>query len=82
MQIYGIKNKWFELEFAEKSKFEVERKFNREIWLKIEIKLKLKLSYNSKCKSNGKWWKIKMKTCNLTQSRARNDPTSCWIHGY
>ena len=26
--------------------------------------------------------RLKMKTRNLTQSRARNDPTNCRIHGY
>ena len=32
--------------------------------------------------SNAKWWKIKMKTHNLTQSRARNDPINCQIQGF
>ena len=76
------KIKWFGLEFAKKSKFKNERKFYHEIWLKTEIKLKLNLIYNSKCKSNAKWQKIKMKTRNLTQSRARNDPINRRIHGY
>ena len=72
----------FGLEFAEKSKFESERKFDRQIWLKTKIKLKLNLIYDSKNKSNAKWWKIKMKTGNLTQSHAQNDPINRRIHGF
>ena len=55
---------------------------HHEIWLKTKIKTKLNLIYDSKYKSNGKWWKIKMKTCNLTQIRARNDPINRRMHGY
>ena len=51
-------------------------------WFKTEIKLKLNLIYDSKCKSNAKWRKIKIKTHNLTQSRARNDPINRRIHGF
>ena len=53
-------------------------KFNRE----IDLKPKLNLIYYSKCKSNVKWWKIKMKIHNLTQSCARNDPINRRIHGF
>ena len=35
-----------------------------------------------KYKSNTKWRKIKMKTRNLTQSRARIDPINLRIHNY
>ena len=51
-------------------------------WFKLEIKLKLNLIYDSKLKSNAKWRKIKMKTCNLTRSRARNDPINRRIHDF
>ena len=51
-------------------------------WFKTEIKLKLNLIYNWELKSNAKWWKIQMKTRNLTQSRARNDPINRRMHGY
>ena len=44
--------------------------------------MKLNLIYDSKYKSNAKWWRIKMKTRNLTQSRARNDLINRRIHGY
>ena len=47
-----------------------------------ENDLKPKLNQNSKLKSNAKWWKIKMKTCNLTQSSPRNNPINCRMHGY
>ena len=51
-------------------------------WLKTEIKLKLNLIYDSKYKSEAKSWNIKMKTRNLTQSGARNDPINRRIHGF
>ena len=57
-------------------------KFVSWVWLKTEIKLKLNLIYDSKCKSNTKWWTIKMKTRNLTQSCAQNDPINRRIHGF
>ena len=38
--------------------------------------------YNSNCKSNAKGRKIMMKTCNLTQSRAQNDPINRRIQGF
>ena len=38
--------------------------------------------YDSKCKINVKWWKIKMKTRNLTQSSLRNDPINRRMHGF
>ena len=53
-------------------------KFDRE----IDLKPKLNLIYDSKLKSNAKWQKIKIKTHNLTQSRAQNDPINCRMHGY
>ena len=56
-------------EFAEKLKFEIERKFDHENDWKTKIKKKLNLIYNSKCKSNAKWWNIRMKARNITQSR-------------
>ena len=64
----------FGLEFAEKSRFEIEVEFDRKNNWKTKIKMKLNLIYYSKCKSNAKSWKIRMKTRNPTQSRARNDP--------
>ena len=36
--------------------------------------MKLNLIYDAKSKINTKWWKIKMKTNNLTQISLRNDP--------
>ena len=72
----------FGLQFAEKSRFEIEIEFERENDWKTIIKMKLNLIYNSKCKSNAKWWKIRMKTHNLTQSRARNDPINYRIQGF
>ena len=50
--------------------------------IKTEIKLKVNLIYDSKCKINTKWWNIKMKTRNLTQSSFRNDPIYCRMHGF
>ena len=58
------------------------RKFVSQKWLKTEIKMKLNLIYYSKCKIYTKWWKIKMKTCNLTQSSLRNDPINHRMHGF
>ena len=49
---------------------------------KIDLKLKLNLIDDSKCKSNAKWQKIKMKIRNLTQSHAWNDPINLQMHGY
>ena len=46
------------------------------------MKLKLDLIYDSKCKINTKWWKIKMKTRNLTQSSLQNDPINRRMHGF
>ena len=66
----------------EKSKFEIEIEIRSRNWLKTKIKLKLNLIYDSKYKYNAKWWNIKMKTRNLTQSHARNDLINWWIHGY
>ena len=76
------KIKRFGLEFMEKSNFEIEIQIWSRNWLKTKIKLKLNLIYDSKYKSNTKWWKIKMKTCTLTQSHARNDPINHRIHGF
>ena len=53
-------------------------KFDRE----NDLKLKLNLIYYSKCKSNAKWQKIKMKTRNLTQSSLKNDPINRRMLGY
>ena len=78
----GSKIKRFGLEFAEKSKFEIEIEFDRENDWKTEIKTKLNLIYDSKYKSNAKWWKIRMKIHNLTQSRTQNDPINPRIHGF
>ena len=50
--------------------------------IKTEIKLKLNLIYDSKCKINTKWWKIKMKTRNLTQNSLQNDPINRRMHGF
>ena len=44
----------FGLEFAEKSRFEIEIEFDRENDWKTKIKTKLNLIYDSKCKSNAK----------------------------
>ena len=44
--------------------------------------MKLNLIYDSKCKINTKWWKIKMKTRNLTQISLRNDPINRRMHGF
>ena len=49
---------------------------------KTEIKTKLNLIYDSKYQINTKWWKIKMKTRNLTQSTPWNDPINYRMHGY
>ena len=64
----------FGLEFMEKSRFEIEKEIRSRKVINTEIKTKLNLIYASKCKSNAKGRWIKMKTLNLTQSRARNDP--------
>ena len=57
-----------------------------EIWsqnnLKTEIKTKIKLIYDSKYKFNAKGRWTKMKTLNLTRSRARNDPINCRIQRF
>ena len=44
--------------------------------------MKLNLIYDSKCKINTKWWKIKMKTHNLTQISLWNDPINRRMHGF
>ena len=44
--------------------------------------MKLNLIYDSKCKINTKWWKIKMKTRNLTQISLRNDLINRRMHGF
>ena len=51
--------------------------------IKTETKLKLNLNliYDSKCKINTKWWNIKMKTSNPTQSSLQNDPINRRTHG-
>ena len=54
----------------------------RENDLKTEIKTKLNLIYYSKYKINTKWWNIKMKTRNLTQSSLGNDPINRRMHGF
>ena len=43
---------------------------------------KLNLFYYSKCKINTKWWKIKMKSRNLTQINLRNDPINRRMQGF
>ena len=50
--------------------------------LKTKIKMKLNLIYNAKNKINTKWWKIKMKTNNLTQISLRNDPINRRMQGF
>ena len=44
--------------------------------------MKLNLIYDSKCKINTKWWKIKMNTRNLAQISLRNDPINRQMHGF
>ena len=44
--------------------------------------MKLNLIYDSKCKINTKWWKIKIKTHNLTQISLRNDPINRRMQGF
>ena len=44
--------------------------------------MKLNLIYDSKCKINTKWWKIKMKKDNLTQISLLNDPTNRRMQGF
>ena len=50
--------------------------------MKTEIITKIKVIYDSICKANAKGRQIKMKTHNLTRSRARNDPINCQIQGF
>ena len=42
----------------------------------------LNLIYDSKCKINTKWWKIKMKTRNLTQTGFWNHLINRQMHGF
>ena len=65
-----------------KSKFEIEIEIRSQKLIKTEIKIKLNLIYDSKYKSNTRWWKIRIKTRNLTRSHARNDPINHWIQGF
>ena len=44
--------------------------------------MKLNIIFDSKCKINTKWRKIKMKTRNLTQSSLQNDPINRPMHGF
>ena len=44
--------------------------------------MKLNLIYYSKCKINTKWWKIKMKSHNLTQISLQNDPINRRMQGF
>ena len=44
--------------------------------------MKLNLIYNVKSKINTKWWKIKMKTNNLTQISLWNDPINRRMQGF
>ena len=82
LRIHDIKNQAIWIRIIEKSKIENERKFDHKTWLKTKINLKFNLIYDSKCKSNAKWWKIKMKTHNLTKSGAQNDSINRRIYGY
>ena len=50
--------------------------------MKTEIKTKIKLIYDLKYKSNAKGRWIKIKTLNLTQSRAWNDVINRQIQGF
>ena len=50
--------------------------------IQTKIKTKINLIYASKCKSNAKEIRTKLKILNLTQSRAQNDPINCWIQGF
>ena len=58
------------------------RKFVSWNWFKTKIKTKLNLIYDWKCKIYTKWWKIKMKTHNLTQISLQNDPINRRMHGF
>ena len=64
----------FGLEFAEKSKIKIKIEIRSQKLIKTKTKAKINPIYDSKCKSNAKGQNIRMKTRNLTQSRARNDP--------
>ena len=44
--------------------------------------MKLNLIYKAKSKINTKWWKIKMKTNNLTQISLWNDPINRRMQGF
>ena len=50
--------------------------------MKIKIKTKIIKIYDSKLKSNAKGRYIRMKTHNLTQSHAQNDPINCRLQGF
>ena len=82
LRIHGIKNQVIWIRIRRVIEVEVRRKFVSRFWLKTEIKLKLNLIYNSKFKINAKWWKIKMKTNNLTQISLWNDPINRRMQGF
>ena len=81
-RIHGIKNRVIWIRIRRVIKVWKWEKIRSRNWFKTEIKLKWNLIYDLKLKSNAKWWKIKMKTRNPTQSRARNGPINRRMHGY